>query len=208
MDKYEFREITAEKPLIGGEESIVYPLPRHIFDDGDDRVIKIFKPRKVFDGGYSLRRRTSEELEFHADSEFIIGDLLWFGGLNVPRMDIRTSFPTPERGHPLYNDGGRVPAVIMERLRDVSGFSALEPSVRGRALESFTEQLIGAMLLGVEPFDAFYDLNTLYDEDGTAHLIDFSQWNQVRMPGGSAVQYLRRDGVLPSNVWNARMAAF
>lgn len=203
MNKRSFETITSSPNYIGGRESKVYKLPRGMEAAfGEPCVVKIYTPHVVLDEKTGLRElRSPEVLEILADNEYEIGTDLRLAGLNVPRMHQRVSFPSPQKGDSHFNGGHRVHGVIMGELRDARSFRELHTREQPRALGSFVEQVASAMYEGIQPFDIYYNHNTVYNSEGEATLFDFCQWKR-REPATEeeVIRFLREDLVLPKDV--------
>lgn len=200
MNKKDFYAITESPNFIGGRESVVYKLPKHLEHGLGPSVVKLFLPFVDYDSGVR-NLRTPDQLEYLAANEFCIGMSMEDLGIAVPRMHRVVNFPSPGKDHIHYNDGKRIPGVIMEELQGLREFRELSKNERPKALDSFAYGIVKAISGGLRPFDTYHLRNAMYDVEGNAHFFDFCQWDECELEAGEGMKYLQEDYVLPKDTW-------
>lgn len=203
MNKKDFYEITEGPNFMGGRESVVYKLPKHLERGLGPSVVKLFLPFVDHNNGVKTIR-SPDDLEYLAANEFCIGVSLEDLGIAVPRMHDVVNFPSPGKDHVHYNEGRRIPGVIMGELRGMREFRELSKNERPRALDSFANSIVKSIVGGLRPFDSYHLRNAMYDVDGKAHLLDFCQWSEGETLAGDGLKYLQEEHVLPKHVWKPR----
>lgn len=194
MNQRDFYAITEGPNFIGGRESVVYKLPKHLERGLGPSVVKLFLPFVEHKNGVR-DIRTPDDLEHLAANEFCIGMGLEDLGINVPRMHTVVDFPSPGKEHPHYNEGRRIPGVIMREL---------SWNEKGKALDSFALGVVKAIGGGFRPFDTYHLRNAMYDVEGEAHFFDFCQWSEGEMKAGEGMKYLQEEFVLPKDTWEKK----